>query len=314
MPYVRAFLVVSRCEFMVGGVFFLFFVSALASRTWAQLLQNMPLIALGSSVWYLSHLVGGQVNCLADYEYDKEYKSHLVKAVDRLGRPALIGLVAAESVAAFFLALMMARLTGRPVLAGLWIAGWFFAVAYSIEPMRFKRRGIMNPASLTLVLYVFPVVFGYLALIRETDAVTPLVFVATGLQMLSLVLLNSLEDVPEDKARGIFTPFVLYGIWPVTFVALLLFVLGGGAAICGLSLLIQRVAARWLFLTLALLGYWLVTRDVLRLVLVARLDTGAADTDPAGVLTVVRACGGRNWLHFAILGLTVGGGSALSLK
>jgi 4-hydroxybenzoate polyprenyltransferase len=312
MTYVRAFFTVSRYEFMMGGVFFLFFVSALASRTWPQLQHNWPLIVLGTVVWYLSHLIGSQVNCLADYDTDWKYKRHLVTAVNRLGKRPIIVLIVAETLLAFVAATDISRLTGRSILTILWIVGWFITAFYSLEPFRLKRRGILNPISLSLVLYFLPVAFGYLTLTTAVDWVVLLVLAATGCQMFSLILMNEVEDIPEDASQAIDTPCVLYGVWPVSVAALALFLLGAIGTIVGLSLLMASPGDRLLFVTTAAIGQLVVSSDIYRLSRAARQCRTAESR--SALLEVIRHCGGRNWLHFAILGLTIATGSAFTLK
>src|SRR5215211_6953568 len=112
MSYVRAFAVVSRYEFMFGGIFFLFVVSALASGHWDNLWHNAGLAGWGTVTWYLSHMIGSQVNCLADYELDRKYKVRVPQAVDRLGRNTIWGLILVESLLALLVTLHMVGLTG----------------------------------------------------------------------------------------------------------------------------------------------------------------------------------------------------------
>ncbi len=117
MQRVVDFLVVSRYEYMVGGIFFLFTVSALATGTWASFGASLAVVAWGTAVWYLSHLVGSQVNCIADKELDKTYKVRVAAAVDRLGSPFIWGCIFVESILALLVAWYMARLTGKVALA-----------------------------------------------------------------------------------------------------------------------------------------------------------------------------------------------------
>ena len=313
MKYLRAFLIVSRYEFMLGGVFFLFFVSALASKTWLQLRVNLPLIVLGSCVWFLSHLIGSQVNCLADYQIDLAFKQHLSTSVDRLGRRTIVFLLLIETALALACSIQITRMTGRPILTALWIFGWLLTGFYSLEPVRLKRRGLWNPISLTLVLYVLPIVFGYLALTTNSDPLVILVLFSTGIQMLSLILMNEVEDIPEDSAQAVYTPFVIYGVWPVSFVCLTLFLLGAVGTLIGLTLLIDQRVIQTAFLGIALMGQWIVARDLHRLVAVAKHQS-ATGGGATSILNVIRTLGGRNSLHFGILGITIAAGRALTLN
>jgi len=200
---VADFFIVSRYEYMVGGIFFLFTVSALATGSWAQFGASLALIGLGTAVWYLSHMIGSQINCVADNELDRTYKVRVAAAVDRLGSPFILGCIVLESVLAVLLVWYMARLTGKWALPLLWGIGWLISMGYSLEPVRFKRRGFFNPASLIAVLYALPMIYGYVALRDDLDMVIVAVLAAVGLQMFGLILINEVEDIPEDRAGGI---------------------------------------------------------------------------------------------------------------
>ena len=106
----------------------------------------------------------------------------------------------------------------------LWGIGWLVSMGYSLEPVRFKRRGFLNPALLLAVLYAFPMhIYGYVVLRSDPDMTVIAVLTAVGLQMFSLILINEVEDIPEDRAYGIETPVVKFGLYPVSVTALLFF-------------------------------------------------------------------------------------------
>jgi 4-hydroxybenzoate polyprenyltransferase len=299
---------------MVGGIFFLFTVSALATGTWAQLRASLALVALGTVVWYLSHLVGSQVNSVADVELDKTYKSWVAAAVDRLGSPFIWGCLIVESILALLVAWYMARLTGRWLLPALWGIGWLVTMGYSLEPVRFKRRGFLNPTALLAVLYAFPMIYGYVALRDNLDMVVIAVLAAVGLQMFSLILVNEVEDIPEDRAYGVETPVVKFGLYPVAVTALLFFALPAVVTIGGFAILIENTRARWFFVVAATLGQLFIVRDLVALTRVARQPASVEMMQGGTVPPEIRQIGKRNNIQFAILGLTIAIGSALALS
>lgn len=306
----RAFLSVSRYEFIAGGLFFLLVVSALALGTWNALWNNIHLVLWGSVMWYLSHMIGSQVNCLADYHLDQMYKKHLSAAVDRLGRVSIWICILAESILALAVTLYMANLTGKWILPVLWSVGYVVTMFYSLEPLRFKRRGILNPLSLILVLYILPVSYGYIALRNEIDIVLVSLFSAVGLQMFALILMNEVEDIPEDKAQCVETPCVKYGYGYVSLAALVLFSIGGVVSLTAFAMLEDSWSARSVVLILVGIGQSVIVRDLFSLYVMSahRPDLGCD-----GVFDQVRHIGRRNSFHFAVLGLTLGIGSVLSL-
>jgi 4-hydroxybenzoate polyprenyltransferase len=298
---------------MVGGIFFLFTVSALATGTWTRLGASLAVVGWGIAVWYLSHLIGSQVNCVADNELDRTYKVRVATAVDRLGSPFIWGCIVVESILALLVAWYMARLTGKWVLPLLWVIGWLISMGYSLEPVRFKRRGFLNPAALIAVLYAVPIIYGYVALRNDLDVAVVSVLAAVGLQMFSLILINEVEDIPEDSAHGIETPVVRLGLFPVAVTALLMFALPAVITIGGFATLIENTVARWVFVFAATLGQLVVIRDLVALTHVARQPATAGAAQGAMPLEI-RRIGKRSSVHFAILGLTIAIGSALALS
>ena len=312
MKRVADFFIVSRYEYMVGGIFFLFTVSALATGSWAQLRASLAIVGLGIVVWYLSHMIGSQINCVADNELDRTYKVRVAAAVDRLGSPFILGCIVVESVLALLVVWYMARLTGKWSLLLLWGVGWLISMGYSLEPVRFKRRGFLNPASLIAVLYALPMIYGYVALRDDLDMVIVTVLTAVGLQMFGLILINEVEDIPEDRAGGIETPVVKFGLGPIATIALFMFALPAAVTIGGFAILIENPGARLPFVIAATLGQLLIIRDLVALTVVAHRSAvdGALD-EP--LPEEIRRIGKRNSIHFAILGLTIAIGSALAL-
>ena len=104
----------------------------------------------------------------------------------------------------------------------------------------------------------------------DLDVVIVAVLAAVGLQMFGLILINEVEDIPEDRAGGIETPVVTLGLWPVSIMALLMFALPAVVTIGGFAILIENPGARLAFVVAATLGQLLVIRDLAALTVVAR--------------------------------------------
>src|ERR687897_3434895 len=86
-----AFLLVSRVEFMVMGIPVIA-ISALlaASRPYDLMGDNAVRLVLLTAVWYLAYWISSQMNCIADYELDKTYKSRLPRSIDILNGPTMV--------------------------------------------------------------------------------------------------------------------------------------------------------------------------------------------------------------------------------
>jgi 4-hydroxybenzoate polyprenyltransferase len=302
MTRLGAFLQLSRLQYLAGGVFFLLAVSAIGSETAARLARQGSWIALGCVLWVFCHLLGSHVNCLADYELDKAYKAHLPAAVDTLGKRAVSWLVAAESVAAAVIALTFCLHTGNAVPAALFAVGWVLTMAYSVEPVRLKRRGFLSPLALLLVLYGLPVSLGYVSLAQHTDLRVVAYLAAVGAQMFGVIVMNSLEDIFEDRAAGIATPFVRHGLRAVAVVALVSYLAGTAASIAALwALLPKSQLVFLLFAAIVASHAWVLAT----IAAVLELDATAR--------AAVRRAGKRNPVQFAVLGVTFGLASVMVL-
>ncbi len=295
MTRATAFLVVSRLEYLGAGIFFLFAVATLSARTFDRLIVQLPWVALGCLLWLCCHLLGSQVNCLSDCEVDTGPKAHLPVAVNAIGQRFLWGAIAAESLAALVIAVAFSVKQSSVVPAALFVVGWGLTMAYSLEPLRLKRRGFLSPLSLSLVLYGLPVALGYSTLTSGSEPGILALLVGVGVQMFGVITMNSFADMREDRLANIATPFVLYGPRLVASVALLAYVAGAIVAVWAAMPLLKSTAARLVLGTLALLVHgWVVST-------IAPVLSVQSDTDDR-----VRRLGPLNALQFGVLGVMFG--------
>ena len=220
---VWAFLLVSRVEFMVMGIPVIA-ISALlaASRPYDLMGDNAVRLVLLTTVWYLAYWISSQVNCIADYELDKTYKSRLPRSIDILNGPRTIWvIIAVESVVASATVVYLAITESRIGLVVLWVVGLFLIGAYSLEPLRFKRRGFLNLVTLSLILYFLPALYIYYAMAPQMKILPLLALLGFSTQMIGLLLINQIEDYHEDKEMNVLTSTVRWGLKKASLVALL---------------------------------------------------------------------------------------------
>jgi 4-hydroxybenzoate polyprenyltransferase len=162
------------------------------------------------------------VNCLADYELDKTYKSRLPRSIDVLKGPRVIWLmVTVETVVASAIVVYLAISESRVGLVVLWVVGLFLIAAYSLEPLRFKRRGFLNLVTLSLILYFLPTLYIYYAMAPHMKILPLLALLGFSTQMIGLLLVNQIEDYHEDKAMNVLTSTVRWGLKKASLVSLL---------------------------------------------------------------------------------------------
>jgi 4-hydroxybenzoate polyprenyltransferase len=220
---IRAFLVVSRVEFMVMGIPVIAISALLAASRPDDLMgDNAVRLGLLAALWYLAYWICSQVNCIADYELDKRYKSRLPRSIDILKGPRTIWcMIAVEIVAASAIVVYLAITESRIGLVVLWVVGLFLVGAYSLEPLRFKRRGFLNLVTLALILYFLPALYIYYAMAPQMKILPLLALLGFSAQMIGLLLVNQIEDYHEDKQMNVLTSSVRWGLKKASMVSLL---------------------------------------------------------------------------------------------
>ena len=218
-----AFLVVSRVEFMVMGIPVIAIPALLAASRPNDLMGDGAVrLGLLTAVWYLAYWISSQVNCLADYELDKTYKSRLPRSIDILKGPRVIwSMVTVETVVASAIVVYLAISESRVGLVVLWVVGLFLVGAYSLEPLRFKRRGFLNLVTLSLILYFLPTLYIYYAMAPHMKILPLLALLGFSTQMIGLLLVNQIEDYHEDKEMNVLTSTVRWGLKKASLVSLL---------------------------------------------------------------------------------------------
>jgi 4-hydroxybenzoate polyprenyltransferase len=217
-----AFLVVSRVEFMVMGLPVIA-ISALLAASRPNDLMGDGVVRLGllTALWHLAYWISSQVNCIADYELDKNYKSRLPRSIDILNGPRTIWwMITVEVVAASAIVVYLAITESRVGLVVLWVVGLFLIGAYSLEPLRFKRRGFLNLVTLSLILYFLPTLYIYYAMAPHIRILPLLALLGFSTQMIGLLLVNQIEDYHEDKEMNVLTSSVRWGLKKASLVSL----------------------------------------------------------------------------------------------
>ena len=229
----KQYLIISRHEYIlpagisIGGITIL-----LAISSFSELLTKIYFLLAGGCVLNLSNFIGSKINCISDYESDKKYervgivhKSKFPRAIDSIGRNNIIRIIIFEIIITFIIVTWLAIVLTRIILLELWLLGLALAMAYSIKPLRFKGRGVLNIITLTLILYVLPVTFVYYIIREAMNFFHFLVLAGFGAQVCAMILENELEDYPEDKTLNDRNPCVRWGIKKTAYVGLLLTVL-----------------------------------------------------------------------------------------
>jgi 1,4-dihydroxy-2-naphthoate octaprenyltransferase len=210
----QGWLVTSRMEFLGDSVVkvMLPLLLVLRHEAWRPELLELSFWVL--LVWLFGHWVGSSINCLADYPVDRldtGRKARLANAIDRAGIRSLLLVNLAEALLATVISTWLAFRFGKQLLPVFWLAGFAIAYLYSFEPVRLKRRNLLNPIALTIIVYVMPFGFAYHLLSPVWNIFDVAVLLTYSVQIGASFFADEVPDHDEDKAMDVLTPCVRYG-------------------------------------------------------------------------------------------------------
>ncbi|MDR0606367.1 MAG: UbiA family prenyltransferase [Bacteroidales bacterium] len=171
---------------------------------------------------------GSIYNVYYDYELDKKspIKNRLSKSIDSIGKFLMTVFLVIEPIIFLALGLLLSYLKENYVGLILLLIGTFFTVAYSKEPLKFKRRGILNSASLFLIIMFLPPIYGYINMGNSVNLYHILLILGLAFVEYGLGLYYTTVDYTEDKQDRIKTPSVILGVRKSVIVSLLLILMG----------------------------------------------------------------------------------------
>lgn len=255
----RCYPSVARFEFMPAISVAILIGIFLGAPTFQSLLNiaSAAAVAEGLVIFYLLFNTGFMVNCWADWEVDELYKRHLSKAVRTIGRATLGRIIAVQVALAVALTLHLVWLTGRLELLVLVAVGSFFGIGYSVAPFRFKTRGAWHSV-MAVPVFAIPGTFA-LYLVRTLVPGEPftalflLVVFGITTAHYGLVLISQAEDTPDDRAAGLRTPGVAFGVERTLAASFYLNLLGSAVLLPAFAVLLYT-GSPYLLLLLPLLA------------------------------------------------------------
>ncbi|TCL57632.1 1,4-dihydroxy-2-naphthoate octaprenyltransferase [Kineothrix alysoides] len=162
-------------------------------------------------IWYGAHFIGAQINNISDYESDKKFKSYISDSIEYFGMKKVKQMIIIETIIVSALTIGLTIVRRQPMLLILWLIGLFFAYAYSGKPFNFKRRTVMNPITLALVLYLIPMLFAYLLIAGDFHGLSVITILIFGVQMVPMFFMDEISDYEEDKEANVMNPCVRFG-------------------------------------------------------------------------------------------------------
>jgi len=250
----KQFGIVSRAEFILPNLGSLILGLAWGANRTSDLTGLIVLVVLSFSTINLSSTIGAQINTYYDYELDMkdERKKQLVSAEESFGRGRLRLAFIVEFVCALVLVSIFTVIQGKPILFILWGLGIFLGWAYSATPLRLKSRTWLAPASLFLVLAVFPVLFAYFSFTSTVEPLFLMSLAGLTLTVYGVIIPTETRDYFGDKAMNVETLTVHLGLVKASFLGIVF--LSAGAILTVTSFLLKFMYDGHLILALFLLS------------------------------------------------------------
>ncbi len=171
--------------------------AAYAASSPADLARPLVVVAIVANLIPLvaQNLLNGAFDVEADARTPG--KGGIAVATLRLSRTRVITVAFIEMAVALGLASLVNPLTFAMVALGVAIE-----LAYNLEPIRLKRRGVLNPIALGVHFSLLPCIGTYAALRTDFPVWVLMVFGGITLLLIARTLWWSVPDLRADKASG----------------------------------------------------------------------------------------------------------------
>lgn len=177
--------------------------------------------------------VADMVNSYADRDLDATYKSRLSEAVYGLGERNVRWQIGITVVVATALAVVLSSVTGHWDLLPLIAVETLLVAQYSLPPLHFKTRGVLQPVIAIVIIIWIPMAIMVRSLGGEFDWPLIATIVGFGVAEIGIIVVNTAEDLPEDEAHGIRTSVRALGLTRAMAVATGMIAGGGTVAVLG---------------------------------------------------------------------------------
>jgi 4-hydroxybenzoate polyprenyltransferase len=311
----KAYYRVCRLEYAPGEIPAIFTVLFLGSASISRFFELPVVEAL--IAFLLLYLSGFIINALTDRELDAKYdtfKTSIPKSVEIMGVRTVKAMIIAHVLIAVVLAFHITLQMSSIIPIGLVLLGVFFGLGYSVRPFHFKVRGVWHAIALGSSAFFLPFVFLMFVVVGGISF--PLLMFIVGFSFVhyGMEFGNQAIDYIEDKAEGVKTPPVRWGMIPSLIVALCFVFLGVVAELGSLyfiilakgdltfihSLLTTNVIFV-MFTAIILAGYYIPTKGLWKMYTTMR----TTDSVEEGMPTLKKVCNYAQWQASGIMGVAI---------
>lgn len=208
--FVSNMLVIRRVEFRIAEIPILGIAAAL-SATSSHFIRT-GWFWEGVVLFFVLFAFGDMINVLADRELDAVYKNKLSNAVTELGVRFVTAQVVAYALVAIALGIHLSFVFDRPMVL-LWVVvGLALGSQYSVKPLHLKSAGVGQLLCLWAIIFVGPMALVATYFRSFPDAWFLATAIAYGGMQMGIILVNTAEDFPEDRAAGVRNTTVALGL------------------------------------------------------------------------------------------------------
>jgi 4-hydroxybenzoate polyprenyltransferase len=271
LKLIRAYLQTCRSEYLLAEVPALFAIFFLSAASFTRLFSIEVIESL--AVFVLLYFVGFIINAYTDQEIDKKYdiyKNNIPRSVKYIGEDRIKLIITVQIILAFILTVHISYIMNSYIPITLMLIGTFFGLAYSIPPFHFKVKGILHTISLIISAFFMPALFLYYVIAQQIAIASVIIIFGFSILHYGIAFANQAIDFQEDKAEGLQTPPVRWGLVNSLKIALWTIFIGLVIELGGFLLFIQMNPAFLslhsaitplilflLFMPIILLGYYI---------------------------------------------------------
>lgn len=224
---IKAILIAGRYEYILADITPYLIAAFISLETLQNLLNNLELFILGLIVMFVAHFIGTHINTLSNYASDLIDKPRLSRSVDIIGERNLLRMFLTELILGTLLVFYLTLYLQRLILLILWWIGCFFAIGYSIRPIRFKRQPFLGIISRVIAIYVAPILFGWFLFRQTLSFHILLIALGYAIAIGGMFPAGELKDYWGDLKHGDITASIALGPKKATITSLILVPLGG---------------------------------------------------------------------------------------
>lgn len=215
LEYLRAFAIVHEMKYLPAASIFCTFVLPFIIHNF---FASLPMWMLGLAVILFADAAGGAANDLSDYELDKAQVARGLRdklspeMVELLGKSRIKLMIVVETLILVIITLYLSLKGSNPYLIPYVIFVLFLGYGYSLEPFRFKGRGVVSNVVLAIVLGAAPIFFMFLLHSVPFTSDVAILLIAFTLNQISNLYLSDIRDYYSDIQSKTKTPAVAFGL------------------------------------------------------------------------------------------------------